>query len=144
MEVRLARLEDAPILDQVLSDSFFDEPTNVYFFPEADRRAAATRLGMGYVLREMYIPIDGAWTTEDLDGVAMWHKPGDPKPSALQQLKGLPTMARAFRGRLPRALSAFGTAERLRPAEPHWHLDIVGVAPTGRDSGLGLRSSRWD
>ncbi len=96
VDVRLARLEDAPILDQILSDSFFDEPANVYFFPDADRRDAATRLGMGYALRRMYIPNDGAWTTEDLDGVAMWNKPGDPKPSALQQLKGLPTKAQGI------------------------------------------------
>ena len=137
VQVRLARLEDAPILDQVLSDSFFDEPANVYFFPDADRRDAATRLGMGYALRKMYMPNDGAWTTEDLDGVAMWNKPGDPKLSALQQLKGLPTMARAFRGRLPRALAAFGTAEKLRPAEPHWHLDIVGVSPDRQGLGIG-------
>jgi GNAT superfamily N-acetyltransferase len=137
VNVRLARLEDAPVLDQVLSDSFFDEPINGYFFPNADRRDAASRLGMGYVLREMYIPKDGAWTTEDLDGVAMWNKPGDPEPSAFQQLKGLPTMARAFRGRLPKALAAFSAAEKLRPAEPHWHLDIVGVSPDRQGLGIG-------
>jgi len=137
VDIRLAIVDDAPVLDQVLSDSFFDEPINVYFFPDADRRDAATRLGMGYVLREMYIPKDGAWTTGDLDGVAMWNKPGDPKPSAFQQLKGLPTMARAFRGRLPRALAAFGGAEKLRPAEPHWHLDIVGVSPDRQGLGIG-------
>jgi GNAT superfamily N-acetyltransferase len=137
VSVRLARLEDAPALDGVLAESFFNEPVNVYFFPDADRRDAASRLGMGYVLREMYIPKDGAWTTEDLDGVAMWNKPGDPKPSAVQQLKGLPTMAKAFRGRLPRALAAFGAAEKLRPAEPHWHLDIVGVSPDRQGLGIG-------
>jgi GNAT superfamily N-acetyltransferase len=46
-------------------------------------------------------------------------------------------MARAFRGRLPKALSAFGFAEKLRPAEPHWHLDIVGVSPDRQGLGIG-------
>ena len=94
VDVRLARLEDAPILDQVLADSFFDEPVNAYFFPDTDRREAATKICMGYVLREMYLPKDGAWTTGDLDGVAMLNKPGDPKPSVLRQLRGLPAMWR--------------------------------------------------
>lgn len=137
VDVRLARLEDAPVLDQVLADSFFDEPVNAYFFPDTARREAATKMGMGYVLREMYLPKDGAWTTGDLDGVAMWNKPGDPKPSVLRQLRGLPAMARAFRGRLPRALAAFGAADKLRPTEPHWHLDIVGVSPDRQGLGIG-------
>ena len=137
VDVRLARLEDAPVLDQVLSDSFFDDPINGYFFPDPDRRDADTKLGMGYLLRNTYIPKDGAWTTMNLDGIAMWNKPGDSEPSLLEQLKALPTMARVFRSRLPKALSAFGSVEKLRPAEPHWHLDIVGVSPDHQGTGVG-------
>lgn len=108
--VRPARPEDAPRLDDVLADAFFDDPISVHLVPDTSRRRDRLRLGMGHVLRT-YIASNGAWTTDDLDGVALWAKPGDPRPSALQQLKDLPTFVRSFGRHLPRAMRAFGTAE---------------------------------
>src|SRR5687767_11004336 len=84
--IRLARPDDAPRLDDVLADSFFDDPISIHLLPDASRRRDRLRLGMGHVMRS-YIASNGAWTNDDLEGVALWAKPGDPKPSAMQQLK---------------------------------------------------------
>jgi GNAT superfamily N-acetyltransferase len=135
--LRLARAEDAPELDDVLADSFFDDPISVHLLPDAARRRDGLRRGMGQVMRTAYMPHAGAWTTEGLDGVALWAKPGDPKPSALQQLRELPIFARAFGRRLPRAMKAFATAEKRRPEEDHWFLDIIGVRPERQGEGIG-------
>ena len=134
--VRPARPDDAPRLDDVLADAFFDDPISVHLVPDASRRRDRLRLGMGHVLRT-YIASNGAWTTDDLEGVALWAKPGDPKPSALQQLKDLPTFARSFGRHLPRAMRAFGTAEKRRPHEDHWFLEIIAVQPDRQRHGIG-------
>jgi GNAT superfamily N-acetyltransferase len=135
--VRLARPDDAPVLDQVLADSFFDDPISVHLLPDTGRRRERLRLGMGHVMRSTYLANDGAWTTDALDGVALWAKPGDAKHSALQQLRDLPTLARSFGRHLPRAISAFGSAEKRRPDEDHWFLDIIGVRPDRQGHGVG-------
>lgn len=135
--VRRALPDDAPALDDVLADSFFDDPITVHLLPDASRRRDRLRLGMGHVMRAAYLPNDGAWTTDALDGVALWAKPGDMKPSALRQLRDLPTFARSFGRHLPRAMSAFGSAEKRRPDEDHWFLDIIGVRPDRQGAGVG-------
>ena len=135
--IRLARLDDAPTLDGVLADAFFDDPINIHLVPDERRRDAAIRRGMGHVLRQTYLPNRGAWTTEELDGAALWGKPGDPKPSMREQLRQLPAFAATFGRRLPRAIRAFGTVEKRRPSEPHWFLDILAVRPDRQGQGIG-------
>src|SRR5687767_9067649 len=133
--IRLARPDDAPRLDDVLADSFFEDPISAHLLPDTSQRRNRLRLGMGHVMRT-YIATDGAWTTDGLDGVALWAKPGDPKPSAMQQLKDLPTFVRSFGRHLPRAMRAFGSAERRRPDDDHWFLEIIGVSPGRQGQGV--------
>jgi GNAT superfamily N-acetyltransferase len=135
--VRAARIDDAPTLDGVLADAFLDDPINVHLVPDEARRDVALRRGMGHVLRHTYVPNGGAWTTDELEGVAMWGKPDDPKPSALEQLRELPAFAAAFGRRLPRAMRAFGTVEKRRPSEPHWFLDLLAVRRDRQGRGIG-------
>lgn len=135
--VRPARLDDATTLEGVLADAFFDYPLNDHLLPDERRRDAALRRSMGHVLRHTYVPNGGAWTTEALDGVALWALPGDPKPSALGQLRALVTFARAFGRRLPDAVRAFATVEERRPTEPHWYLDLLAVRPDRQGQGVG-------
>lgn len=135
--IRQARPEDAVALDHVLADAFFADPLNDWLLPDESRRGAALRRGMGHVMRHDYIPRGGGFTTEELDGVALWAKPDGPKPSPLEQLRALPTFAAAFGRRLPRAMRAFGTVEKRRPDEPHWFLDILAVRPDRQGRGIG-------
>ncbi|MCU0257489.1 MAG: GNAT family N-acetyltransferase [Solirubrobacteraceae bacterium] len=135
--IRPASAADAPALDPVLAAAFAADPITEHILPDPRRRDAALRRGMGHVLREVYVPAGGALTTEELDGVALWARPGDPKPSALQELRGLPTFIATFRRHLPRAMRAFGEAEKRRPDEPHWFLDVLAVRPDRQGRGIG-------
>jgi GNAT superfamily N-acetyltransferase len=135
--VRLARAADAPVLDDVLAAAFFDDPISAHLLPDTARRHDGLRRGMGRVMRTTYIAHGGAWTTEELDGVAMWAKPGDPKPSAFELMRDLPMLVRAFGRRLPRAMGAFGSVEKRRPEEDHWFLDIIAVRPDRQGAGVG-------
>ena len=135
--VRLARAVDAPALDEVLAAAFFDDPISAHLMPDAARRHDGLRRGMGRVMRTSYIAHRGAWTTEELEGVAMWARPGHPKPSALELLRELPALARIFGRRLPRAMGAFASVEKRRPVEDHWFLDIIAVRPDRQGAGVG-------
>ena len=137
VKIRPASAADAPVLDHVLADAFFDDPLNDWLLPDKKRRNAALQKGMGHVMREVYLPNGGVLTTDQLDGVALWAKPGDEKPSAFQQLRGFPTFFATFRRRLPRAMKAFDTLEKRRPHEPHWFLDVLAVRPDRQGQGLG-------
>jgi hypothetical protein len=103
--IRLARVDDAPVLAHILADAFFEDPLSDWLLPNTRRRNGALQRSMGWVMRERYLPHGGVWTTEEVDAVALWRKPGDPKPSALQQLRGLPTFVATFRRQLPRAMT---------------------------------------
>lgn len=137
MTVRLATGADADALDHVLADAFAEDPISAYLLPEERRRRERLRLGMGHVLRSLYLPNRGAWTIADRDGVAMWAKPGDATPSALRQLRDLPTFVRAFGRHVPRAMRAFDTAESSRPPEDHWYLELLAVRPDRQGRGVG-------
>ena len=62
---------------------------------------------------------------------------GDPAPSALEQLRDLPTFLRAFGRHVPRAMRAFETAEKRRPREDHWYLELLAVRPDRQGQGIG-------
>jgi len=135
--IRLARVDDAPVLARVLADAFFDDPLSDWLLPNTRRRNGALQRSMGWVMRETYLPHGGVWTTEEVDAVALWGRPGDPKPSALQQLPGLPTFVATYRRQLPRAMRASSAFEKRRPSQPHWFLDLLAVRPDRQGQGVG-------
>jgi hypothetical protein len=55
---------DAPAIDDVLADAFFDDLISVHLLPDASHRRDRLRLGMGHVMRSTYLANDGAWTTD--------------------------------------------------------------------------------
>ena len=109
----------------------------VHLIPDESRRRHRLRLGMGHAIRSNFLPNRGAWTTEELDGVALWEKPGDRKPSALQSLWEPPILVRSFGRHLPRAIHAFSCGEKCRPEEDHWYLDVLGVRTDRQGQGVG-------
>ena len=135
--IRLARVDDVPVLDRVLADAFFDDPVSDWLLPNTGRRNRALQRSMGHVMRKTYLPYGGVWTTEEVDAVALWGKPADPKPAALQQLRGLPTFVATYRRQLPAAIRASRAFEKRRPSQPHWFLDLLAVRPHRQGQGVG-------
>ena len=71
-------------------------------------------------------------------GAAVWAPPdGDSTPSALAQLRMVPGLFRAFRGRLQVAAQLAEGMARHHPTEPHWYLAFIGTLPTARGRGFG-------
>lgn len=80
-----------------------------------------------------------AHTSPDGLGVALWLPPGSASDDA--------ALAALFEQTVPpdRQGDLFALFERMasyHPAEPHWHLPLIGVAPSAQGRGIGTRLLR--
>jgi GNAT superfamily N-acetyltransferase len=138
LDVRDATPDDLPAIGRVLAAAFADDPVWTWITsPRTDwsRRAAAwfsavARLqlkGHGTVLVD-----------EGLRGAAIWTPPGRWKGTLGDAATMSIPSARLFGTRLPRALHALATNERIHPTDPpHWYLELLGTDPAHQGTGVG-------
>ncbi len=91
----------------------------------------------GSLMRRVFVPRAGAWTTADADGGALWFPPGTQTLSLSEEL--LPGLAL-----LPEGLGCIAKGRRWeqmieanRPKEPHWCLNSLAVRPSSQGRGIG-------
>ena len=138
--VTKAAPEDAAALARTLARALADDPVTTWFLPrEADRPQRLLRGFEQVFLRRIALPRDATFSVEAHAGVAMWLPPGQAQLGALEQLRLLPAMARAWGRHLPRALRGMSAMDAGHPHEPHWYLWLLGVDPQRQGEGLGSR-----
>ena len=140
--VSLAQKRDLPVVAHVIASAMVDDEVIAAIMPgERNRLARLTRL----LLSELRVgPFAGGVidvARRDSDGVilgaAAWERPGH-KTSTLAELRELPQLAASIGvGNLRRALRLFHVFETHRPAQPHWYLTHVAVAPEAQGHGVG-------
>jgi GNAT superfamily N-acetyltransferase len=134
---------EVPRAIEVLAGAFDADPMYRFLLPEG-RRAEWLRFVMGAVLARDR-PEGHVYALPDLAGVIAlvppgrwpiagsrslgyflrsWGRPGMPWPTAALLSRG-------------RAVSAL--MDRLHPAEPHWYIEVVAVAPAQQGRGHGRR-----
>jgi ribosomal protein S18 acetylase RimI-like enzyme len=127
-EVRLATVDEVPVLAALLADAFADDAIMRWtvagegreervraFFEDFDRSTAAR----GWL-----------WTVDGGSGAALWVPPGT--EAEFEELTFADEGASREYG------SFWAWAEAARPAEPHWYLDHIAVEAGARGSGLGV------
>ena len=131
---RLADRRDVPRVVEVLAEAFADDPLLAPLFPDGEprRRRAFFRLDVPRSQR-----LGGAWTTSDGAGAAVWYPPGAWEPSTWEDLRVLPTAARAFGRRLGLAARVLAALHEHHPRQPHWYLYSLGAVPGRQGQGLG-------
>jgi ribosomal protein S18 acetylase RimI-like enzyme len=137
-DVRLATAGDGPRLAEALADAFVDDPLSKWLFAEDDGLRDRLRRSFRALLDRVYLKKGHTYTTADLAGAAMWAPPGKWRLSLIQQLRLAPLMLRI----IPAANLRNGArlnvlVERAHPADPHWHLGVLGVSPTRQRTGIG-------
>ncbi|MCY4102284.1 MAG: GNAT family N-acetyltransferase [bacterium] len=77
--------------------------------------------------------------TGDGSGAACWHPPGAGQlpAGAVEEFRRM--VGEMAGERAPVVLASLARIARRAPAEPHWHLAAVGVAPDRQGEGLGAR-----
>lgn len=129
--------EDAEAMAVVLTDAFWDDPFNMWLYPDRNRRERMIASWTNQ-LRIVYVPKGHSYATEDMSGAALWSPPGDTKLKASQQLRLFVPYLRILGPRqLPTALKGFAVIDEARPSQPHWYLSVLGVTPDRQRSGGG-------
>jgi GNAT superfamily N-acetyltransferase len=135
--VRKATTPEQPALANVLALAFHDDPVFTWVLHGEPGRAKMLERGFELFLRRVWMEQDETYTTAGVAGVAVWELPGQWSVGVGEQVRLLPSMIRIFGRRLPRLLRALMTLEAGHPAEPHYYLPFVGVAPHWQGRGLG-------
>jgi GNAT superfamily N-acetyltransferase len=122
----------------VIARAFQDDPLMVYMHPDAGDRArlgpphfaAVVRLGVGH---------GRAWRTPGFEAVSTWLAPGGwPPPGEALGAAGFGGLADAVGAEaLERFLGVYGWIDTMHLDEPHWLLQLIGVEPEARGTGLG-------
>lgn len=137
-DVQKARPTQATALAEALAKAFYDDPLFSWLFPDASRRVEISRRAFDLYLKRVWLQHEETYTIGDAStGACVWEPPGTWKLSVREQLSLLPAMLPIFGRRLPRVLGTLNAVEKGHPAEPHYYLAFIGVAPESQGNGMG-------
>jgi len=135
--IRKATTADRSRLTAVMARAFDDDPFANWFVAQ-DKRRARRILDFMDVAYRMTSAHGEAYTTDDVQGGALWAPPGKWKMGLLQQFMLLPAMVRiATLSRVPAVMSGLTAVEKKHPHTPHYYLMALGVEPDLQGRGLG-------
>jgi len=133
--VRLAALDDAEPIADLLADAFLDYEWSRWAVPADDRRERLRGLHLLYA-GLVGAEVGSTWVTDDISSVAAWVIPGGPRISDALRTRLHEESAALFGDRLEAVDALDAETSALRPAEPHWYLATVGTRPDRRREGL--------
>ncbi|MDY6934043.1 MAG: GNAT family N-acetyltransferase [Spirochaetota bacterium] len=126
---------------KVLTRAYSDDALVNYIIPKASMKenqlswywGTALHSGLGYGM---------VFTTPDVNGVAIWSKPGNPKLTILDMFR-VGMLTAPFKLGLASALRAKASMnyttkiEKESAPEDHWHLLVLAVDPPCQGKGIG-------
>jgi ribosomal protein S18 acetylase RimI-like enzyme len=134
--VRKATTQDVPELARTLASAFSTDPVFTWMMPKRNqverlRRFFAATLAHG-------LKHDAVFTSEGLDGVAIWLPPDKWKAPFGDVMRMMPAMTRSFAQNIPRSLRALSAMEKHHPKDPpHWYLEALGTHRDAQRGGIG-------
>ncbi len=140
VDIRKATKGDVPALTAALARAFDDDPLVNWMVAQDKRRARRVFDAMELTLKKMSMPHDEVYTTDGIDGGALWAPPGKWKLGILQQLMLMPDMLRiATYKRVPKVMGGINAIEKKHPHQPHFYLFVLGVdtEKQGREASVG-------
>jgi GNAT superfamily N-acetyltransferase len=134
--VRKATDEEAGDLANVLALALFDDPPNLWAFPDVKRRREILP-AFFHVFVEASLRQREAYTVEDLSAVCLWFLPGwDMSEDEASAFEGaIRTAAAEYAESGP--LTILGLMGRHHPTEPHFYLAFAGTIPDRQGRGIG-------
>jgi ribosomal protein S18 acetylase RimI-like enzyme len=134
---RLVEDADVPAVAAALARAFADNPGFSWTFRDPASRQGKIEHGFVTYLRKLWLPRGECWTTQGLDGGALWMPPGAWEVPMSLQLRLLPTVLANARLETPRLIRYLAVMEARHPHEPHWYLAVLGVDPSRQGRGFG-------
>lgn len=130
----------------VAAQAFFHDPGLAWILPDLEQRSALAPMLAGAMIR--YVMLDGLAEVDDqLRGFALWFPPGyQPPTEAVLRQSGLwdipQLIGEATWSRIRGLMADLAHLHRLRRAEPHWYLSLLGVDPALQRHGIATSLMR--
>jgi ribosomal protein S18 acetylase RimI-like enzyme len=131
--IKTARTREKEQVVRTITESFRADPAARWIYPATEQydnwfpSFVAAFAGKAFEHRS-------ACCAADYAGAALWLPPGvHPDETALLSL----VRASVGAGEQDAVLALFEQMDRHHPAEPHWYLPMIGVAPVKQGSGVG-------
>ena len=122
---------------RAVAEGFFDNEIWVWLLPREWQRRRVLPRHYRAMIRRVYLPREGAWTTADALGAALWFPPGTLELSRRERFAEIASL-------LPEGIDSLGRGRRWdellgrhHPREPHWYLQTLAVAPEAQRGGVG-------
>ncbi|MDP9189797.1 MAG: GNAT family N-acetyltransferase [Actinomycetota bacterium] len=122
---------------QAAAEGFFDNEIWVWMLKRDWQRRRLLPRHYRAMIRYVYVPRGGAWTTPDTLGAALWFPPGTMRMRAREQAAELLSL-------LPEGIDSFrrgvrweGLIAEHHPKQPHWYLQTLSVSPAAQRRGVG-------
>jgi ribosomal protein S18 acetylase RimI-like enzyme len=134
--VRVARAPEAEALADIIAEALYDDPPNVWAFPDpARRREILPRFFRLFV--DDSIDSGGAFTLDDLAAVSLWFPPGSDMSD--DQVAAFDDAVRAIAGDYAESgpLAIVKAMSEVQPTDLHWHLAFVCTRPERQGRGFG-------
>lgn len=127
---------EAQALADLIAVALYDDPPNVWAFPDPDRRRAIVPRFFRLFVDES-IESSGAYTLDDLAAVSLWFPPGWDMSD--EQSAAFEGAVRAIAGGYAESgpLAIVKAIGEVHPADPHWYLAFVGTRPDMQGRGFG-------
>jgi ribosomal protein S18 acetylase RimI-like enzyme len=134
---RLVAHADVPAVAGSLARAFSANPGMSWTFRDPSTRTRKLERGFGQYLRHIWLPRGECWTTENLDGAALWLPPGGWELPIGLQLRLLPAVLGIAKLETTRLLRFQALLESKHPHEDHWYLAVLGIDPSRQGRGFG-------
>lgn len=128
---------DVPAVARALGRSFSDNPAMSWTFRDPSTRAHKLERGFANYMRRIWLPRGECWTTEGVDGAALWLPPGQWAVPVGVQLRLLPSVLATARLETPQLMRFLALVESKHPHKPHWYLAVLGIDPSRQGRGFG-------
>ncbi len=134
----------APEASRLLTRAFFDDPLNVWLFPDERHRASVLPIVFEAVVRGS-AGWGAAWTTSgEILGAASWMPPGILEMTAEESVEtgfdaALGAMGAEGTAKAGLAFPFLGALRARDMPEDHWYLGLLGVEPNQQGTGIGSR-----
>ena len=134
---RLVIEADVTDLGNVLGSAFANNPATSWTFRDDSTREGKLQRSFTDYLRHIWLPRGECWTTDALDGAALWLPPGRWEIPVGVQLRLAPKVLATARLEVVRLMRFLNLVEQRHPHEPHWYLAMLGVDPDRQGRGFG-------
>jgi len=109
----------------------------VWLFPAEPSRSRRCARLFRIMLAAHYLPSRTVWTTQDIEGAALWSPPGHWNFTNAELARNALGMLASLGRHTGRALRLLSTMDKAHPAEPHWYLGVLGTSPAHQGKGIG-------